>query len=278
VIFERWFRIHLKMKRCSTCNRTYTDPNLSFCIDDGTPLTTVDADDDATVVTPRANETDWNAVAYQPPRTYVPSGTEVRRRRAWPWVVGLLGAFIVGILVIGVAAVLLAPRMARRLERATANANTRNSNSNTAEANNNANANSTEHVDSPPPAEHEQVLAQLTEIENEWTVANLNADKKKLDRILADDFVGKGSEGQLETKADYIRDIERNTSVEKWEFNNLKLTLIGDRATLTGTITYFLQDEKVAFDFTDKFVWREGRWQATGAELKDKEGSDGTDV
>ena len=67
------------MKRCSTCNRTYTDPNLSFCIDDGTPLTTVDAADAATVVTPRGNENDWNAVAYQPPGPYVPPGGEVKR-------------------------------------------------------------------------------------------------------------------------------------------------------------------------------------------------------
>src|ERR1044072_8103669 len=102
------------MKRCSTCNRTYTDPNLSFCIDDGTPLTTVDADDDATVVTPRGDE---NTAAYQPPRPYVPPGTPVKRRRAWPWVVGILGAFILGILAIGLAAVLFVPRALRRVAR-----------------------------------------------------------------------------------------------------------------------------------------------------------------
>ena len=102
------------------------------------------------------------------------------------------------------------------------------------------------------------MLTQLTEIENEWTVANLNADKKKLDRILADDFVGQGTQGELQSKADYIREIERDTSVDKWEFDGLKLTLIGDRATLTGTITYFVSDRTMAFDFTDKFVWRDG--------------------
>ena len=104
------------MKRCSTCNRTYSDPNLSFCIDDGTPLTAVDTDDDATVVTPRGNEDGWNAAGYQPPGSYVPPGTVVKRGRAWPWIVGILGAFILGILVIGIAAVFLAPRMMRRLE------------------------------------------------------------------------------------------------------------------------------------------------------------------
>src|SRR5215216_384023 len=227
------------MKRCSTCNRTYTDPNLSFCIEDGTPLTTVDADDDATVVTPRGNENDWNTAAYQPPGSYVPPRTEVKRRRAWPWVVGLLGAFILGILAIGIAAMFLAPRMMRSLERPAprTRVENKNTNSNTAQAN----TNSTEHVDTPPPADHDQVLAQLRDLENEWTVANLNADKNKLDRILADDYVSH-PDGELQSKADYIRDIERDTSVQKWEFDDLKLKLIGDRATLSGTVTLFHRD------------------------------------
>ena len=261
------------MKRCSTCNRTYTDPNLSFCIDDGTPLTPVEANDDATVVTPRGNENDWNAVAYQPPRSYVPpGGGEVKRRRAWPWVVGILGAFLLGIVVIGIAAAFLAPRMMRRLERDRA-INIR-ENSNTSQPSNSnrasANVNSTEDVNAPPPTDHDQVLAQLKEIENEWTVANLNADKQKLDRILADDFVTH-VDGQPQSKADYIRDIQQDTSVDKWEFSELKLMLLGDRAVLSGTITYFFQDRQRAFEFVDKFVWRDGRWQATGAVIGEKE-------
>jgi hypothetical protein len=266
------------MKRCSTCNRTFTDPNLRFCIDDGTPLTDVEPDDDATVVTPRNTQEDnWNTVAYQPPRSYVPPGGEVRkRRRAWPWIVGLAGAFILGILAIGIAAAMLAPRIARRIEQANSNVNRRAENSNTAPETN-SNTNATENVDAPVPTDHEQVLTQLKDIENEWTVANLNADKKKLDRILADDFVGKGEEGELQSKADYIRTIERNTQVDKWEFSDLKLMLAGDRATLTGKITYFVGNRQPAFDFTDKFVWREGRWQATGAEIKEA-GSTGTNL
>ncbi|HKP83874.1 MAG TPA: DUF4440 domain-containing protein [Pyrinomonadaceae bacterium] len=264
------------MKRCSTCNRTYTDPNLSFCIEDGTPLMTVD-DDDATVVTPRGNENEWNSGAYQPPRPYVAPRAEVKRRRVWPWVVGLLGAFILGILAIGIVAALVAPRMMRRIEQESARtAEPRNSNTNTNTSEpNNGNVNSTESVNTPPPTDHAQVLTQLTELENEWTVANINADKKKLDRILADDYVGQpGEDGQLQSKADYLRAIQRDTSIDKWEFSDLKLTLTGDRATLSGTVTTFERDGKRVLDFTDKFVWRDGRWQATGSEVKEKESSD----
>jgi len=268
------------MKRCSTCNRTYDDSNLSFCIDDGTPLTTVDEEDDTTVVRPRGTEdNDWNAVAYQPPGSYVPPGSEPsKRRRAWPWLLGIGGAFVLGILALLIAAVVLLPRLmnSARNEHARSNTNQiENSNTNVAESN--SNSNTSEPVNTPPPTDHEQVLRQLTDLEQDWTVANLNADRKKLDRILADDFVGQGDKNQLESKADYIRNIERNTDVDKWEFTDLKLTLAGDRATLTGIITYFLRDRSVSFDFTDKFVWRDGRWQATGAEIE-RRGAPETDL
>jgi len=269
------------MKRCSTCNRTYTDPNLSFCIDDGTPLTPVETGDDTTVVKPRdKGDDEWNAVAYRPPSAYVPPGGEVKpRRRVWPWVVGIAGAFLLGILAISVAAVILAPRLMKRNERGRvtinepANSNTaENRNTNTADTSN-ANSNSTEGVDAPPPTNRDQVLAQLRDLENEWTVANINADKKKLDRILADDYVGQapGREGGLEVKADYIKRVEHDTETDKWEFSELKLTLVGERATLSGIITYFFRNGRaVSLDFTDKFVWRDGRWQATGAEIKER--------
>jgi|SRR5687768_3950560 len=58
------------MKRCPTCNRTYADLSLNFCLDDGTPLTS-----DA------APTTDLNAtVRYPPPRdTSEPPPTEIYR-------------------------------------------------------------------------------------------------------------------------------------------------------------------------------------------------------
>jgi len=265
------------MKRCTTCNRTYTDPNLSYCIDDGTPLTPVE--DESTVVSPRASNTEntWNAAPYQPPSYVPPPGMQVRRRRAWPWVVGILGAFILGIVAISIAAVLLLPRMVRTRQNAQTNRAIANSNASEPPANSNddnvngTNVNSNadpknEDVETPPPTDDDLVKTQLRDLEHDWTVANINADKKALDRILADDFVAPaGENGELQTKADYIKNIERDTTIRKWDFDDLKVALAGDRATLTGKITFEVGDRELKYDFVDKFVWRGGRWQATGS-------------
>jgi Domain of unknown function (DUF4440) len=272
------------MKRCSTCNRTYTDPNLSFCIDDGTPLTPVATDDETTVVKPRGNDDEWNAAAYRPPSPpspYVPSGAQPQpRRRVWPWVVGIGGAFILGLLAISVAALIMVPRMRTRQNERTRAPIHDPSNTNTVPGNINANSNSTGNANTPPPANQEQVLAHLKNLENEWMVANINADKKKLDLILADDYVGQsGPEGALETKAEYLERTERDTQIQKWEMSEEKLTLTGDRATLAGIVTFFLRDGRVgSFDFKDKFVWRDNRWQATGSELAPRKPPVGTDL
>jgi hypothetical protein len=198
-------------------------------------------------------------------------------------VLGTIGVLVIGIAGISIAVVLLLPRMMRTstnrgVSSNNANGETNNSNeradSNSSQRNENLsdtgkNTNTVEGgtTDNPPPADRDQVLAQLTDLEHDWTVANLNADKKKLDRILADDYVGTSSEGKTQGKAEYIRTIERDTSVQKWDFENLKLSLRGDRATLTGTVRLVIENKDVAYNFTDKFVWRDGRWQATGSEV-----------
>src|SRR5713101_8700358 len=102
------------MKRCPTCNKTFTDPNLSFCIDDGTPLVKADApayDPEATLVSPspsvneRSSEvtqtygqgeapSDWKGPVYQPPGAFVRQ-PQTRKPRVWPWIVGILVLLLV---------------------------------------------------------------------------------------------------------------------------------------------------------------------------------------
>ncbi len=251
------------MKRCPTCNRTYTDPNLSYCVDDGTPLA---EDDESTVVSPSSagGQDDWNAAPYRPPSSYVPPPPR-KKRRVWPWLLGIVIAFVLGVAGLMIAAAIFIPRIIRQPQvqpPVTTNANTDNTEQ----------AETSENIDTPPPTDEDHVLAQLRDLENEWTAANLNADKRKLGQILADDYVDQSGEGgTLQGKTEYINNIQRDTQIEKWEFDDLKVRLAGDRATLTGKIKYFGNGREVEFDFTDKFVWRNGRWQAIGSEVKRRE-------
>jgi type II secretory pathway pseudopilin PulG len=279
------------LKRCPTCKQTFTEDHLSFCVDDGTPLVTVDPqDDEATVVRTAAGDTSSEpssvsgerpANPYQPPSSYVPPGSYgERKRQAWPWIVGIFAILFVVLGGLGIAAVVFLPRMMRasnananlngNVQRPNnANGNLSSANANSAESKPN---NSTEEDTSPPPTDEAQVLSALTDLEHEWTVANINADKKKLDRILADDYVGV-IDGRSVGKAEYLKTIERDTLIQKWNFEDLKVNLSSDRATLTGTLRVEVKNEQgqiqpAAFRFTDKFVWRDGRWQATSSEVK----------
>jgi ketosteroid isomerase-like protein len=290
------------VKRCPTCNRTFTDRNLSFCTDDGTPLVSVEAaDDEATILMPSAGERQADSrgpsgaperrdvPAYQPPGAYVPPGSAGQsKRKAWPWVLGILVIVFVIFAGLGIAAAIMIPRIMR----ASSNTNSSNLNSNlgqrngsnpnlngadsnlnsnSAPANDNTNDNSAEDTTSAP-TDEDEVLQSLTDLEHEWTVANINADKKKLDRILADDYVGTSADGKPQGKAEYLRTATRDEAIQRWEFEDLKLSLKGDRATLIGIIRLDVKNQQgenqnLAFHFTDKFVWRDGRWQATGSEV-----------
>ncbi|HKP47149.1 MAG TPA: DUF4440 domain-containing protein [Pyrinomonadaceae bacterium] len=263
------------MKRCPTCKRVFTEPNLIFCTDDGTPLAPVSDTQEETVVNTSASRSEpakSSPPAYQPPSYAAPAS----RRRVWPWVVGVFALVLIAVVGLGIAAVFLMPRMLRSATPVNANSNRR-ANDNRPSLNSNANVNTNardENLNSdntnenaPPPTDRDEVLAQLTDLENDWTVANINADKKKLDRILADDYVGKSSEGKPQGKAEYLKTLERDTNIQKWNFEDLKVSLLGDRATLTGMIRLQANDKEAAFNFTDKFVWRDGRWQATGSDV-----------
>ena len=284
------------MKRCPTCNKTFTEQNLSFCIEDGTPLVAVaDGTDETTVVSPHTPKANPNAATeayvprdwqreYQPPGSFEPPGP---KRRVWPWVVGIAGALLIGVVGLGIALALMVPKMMRNNKADNNNANVgisqqpnsnTNSNANSAISNSNLNSNSSTNENAgviddaaPPPTDTAAVLSDLTEIEHEWTVANINADKRKLDYILADDYVGTASDGKSQGKAEYLRTIERDTTIEKWNFEDLKVSLRGDRATLTGRIRIQIKGQEVVYSFIDKFVWRDARWQAVGSEVAQAE-------
>src|SRR6476469_2446952 len=159
------------MKRCPTCNRTYTDTSLNFCLEDGSPLAT-DPDLNATIRYPAGRDTAEpppTEIYHPPPQVVTPRPTTPpppppppqqqwtpppttppprKKSNAVWWILG--GLAVVFIIGIGVVVMIIAlASLGSNTNTTNLNANTRNENRNsnvTANANvsnTNANANAT---------------------------------------------------------------------------------------------------------------------------------------
>jgi hypothetical protein len=247
---------------------------LSFCLDDGTPLI-VDsggrADSQATLVSPvpfPPMDTSGNMAPTQtfnqlPGKATVnvsgfnaapqPAYAPAPRKSKLPLVLGLL---VLAFLVIGgiVAAAIFIPPMLKDT-----------TNAKQAKPKPSPDWRPTPNATpaSDVPTDEDEVLDQLTKLEDEWARANVNADKAALERILADEFAG-GEEAP--TKRAYIDSLTADPTIKSWEIHDLTVDQNADRATVKASMTEETTKGKVSYDFTDKFVWRDHRWQAVASQ------------
>ncbi len=269
------------MKRCPTCNRTFDDETLSFCLDDGTPLVRDAfgrADSQETLVSPSpslprpetisdlplaqayehlSGKATVNVSQFEVPaaQAFTPSP---KQRRTWPWVVAVLAILLIVIGGIVIAAVVIPPMLR-------------------ASRNDNRAQPTPTRSDSPPrptpsvlpatetddvPDDEDEVLAQLSKLEDEWMRANVKGDKQALEKILADEYVG-GTTSH--TKREYIDSLTPDDTIKSWELKDLTVEQDGDRATVQGTLTDERTSGTEVHDFTDTFVWRDHRWQAVAS-------------
>lgn len=288
------------MKRCPTCNCAYED-SMSFCLDDGTPLLSASSNDPgATATTPAPRITNQapteilgaetvpyarpaspGAEKYYAPPQYAPP---VRRQSALPWILG--AALILGISAIVVALIFNRNRsdnsqVAQKTESApqpvntnvnlnvnrpasNANANVNNAgsanpdrNANGNESHGNTNINSTSNA----PTNQNEVLQDLKALEDKWNQAQIKGDKAALNYVLADDYRDKDGD-----KKKYIAVLKPIPDIVSVTPSELNLTLSGNDATIKGINTFrFKNGSLLRYRFTDTFVWRDGRWQATGS-------------
>ncbi len=247
------------MKRCPTCKRAFEDDSLTYCLDDGSPLVSeTRPDSDATLVSPSPP-----VAAPLPPTQFaryepaVSSLGTTPKRRVWPWVVG--GLLVLFFFVIAIVAVIVIPQILKKSQ----NSNRVVINVPTPEPSETSSPKSEE---SPSPTEAPTdegvVETQLTDLEKRWTQANIDGDKTALEEILADEYSGGDP---AHNKRQYIDELQPDTAVKSWELEDLSVDLNGDRATMTGYLKQVTTDGNQVFSFTDEFVWRDGRWQATGS-------------
>jgi hypothetical protein len=145
------------MKRCPSCNRTYTDTSLNFCLEDGTPLVDAagDPDPNATIrypepintnappaeiyrqQTPLLNQEEASAQPRQ--MAPLPQKQPHKKSNAVWWILG--GMAVLAIIVVGAAIMILALASMGSNANENTNTNTRNSNSRVVNRNSNANTN-----------------------------------------------------------------------------------------------------------------------------------------
>lgn len=155
------------MKRCPSCGRTFTDSSLNFCLEDGTPLVNDSAADpgatlhyDQRQTNPPATEV-YSPAPVPPPRPPVryeepysarpgqaaqanqwsplPPMPPAKKSNAVWWIVG--GIVVGGLVVVGVAVMILALASMGGNTNGNSNGNNRNSNVRIGNRNANANAN-----------------------------------------------------------------------------------------------------------------------------------------
>ncbi|HKP36159.1 MAG TPA: DUF4440 domain-containing protein [Pyrinomonadaceae bacterium] len=261
------------MKRCPTCKRSFEDDSLSYCLDDGTPLTAEAPSQSGlqeTIVTsgPPAVNNELPATQYaQLPgkATVSASGLDIPNlpsyspapppRRTWPWVVG--GLTILLLIGIVIAAVIAIPMIMKNSN----NSNSRVVVDDSPAASPSESATSTS-KDNAAPTDEDVVLKQLTDLEKQWTEANIKGDKEALGKILAAEYSGGDPR---RGKQEYIDELTHDPEVNSWELLDLKATLEGDRATMSGYLKQETTRGTEVYGFTDEFIWRDGRWQAVAS-------------
>jgi hypothetical protein len=253
------------MKRCPTCQRSFDDDSLSFCLDDGTPLASEGLSrSDASTLVGSAPTRSYNPARKETipaSQFHLPSGsleTPRKKRSVWPWIV------VLTLLVLGVVAVVAIVLIAPSMRVSSGNDNKAPSPTPTPLVKTaSPNPSPSEEVSDEPPTDKAEVLTALTALEERWTEANVKGDKVALEEILADDYVG-GVDSH--NKREYIDKLTPESTVKSWELQNIGVQLNGDRATVHGILREVKTTGTELYEFNDKFVWRDRRWQATGSD------------
>jgi hypothetical protein len=272
------------VKRCPNCNRTFNDDTLSFCLDDGTPLVgePQSPDSEVTLVSPAPATPDdeatrvaspnpqaygqlpgrptWSASQYQAPVQAPYAASPPLQRKSWPWVLAIIAVLFIGGTVIVALAIVL-PQMMH------SGTNTNRFGpapspipSPTRRPSPSPSVSPSVEESDEMPTDPDVALSQLTDLEDDWEQANVDADKDALDEILADEY-----RSDTQDKKHYLDTITPRPG-RTWTFSNEHVQLNGTSAVLTFHLVRSGGGEaETSGNYADSFVWRDGRWQATAS-------------
>jgi hypothetical protein len=110
--------------------------------------------------------------------------------------------------------------------------------------------------------------AYMRKAEEDWAALAVKPIPELLDRILADDYVGVSSKGDVRSKAQQIK-----LDAPDPEFASSKLDYVhyrhfGDTVLAQGGESLQRKDGKpdLSLIWTDVWMWRDGKWQVVGSQ------------
>ncbi len=104
---------------------------------------------------------------------------------------------------------------------------------------------------------------ELSQLQQEWSRAEVAGDVRAVDRLLADEYVLTTSDGTTLPKAQYLHDVEsEDTRVTAMTIKTTKVRLYGDIALVKGVTKWTEPNGKKHEErFTEPWLKRNGRWQ-----------------
>ena len=100
----------------------------------------------------------------------------------------------------------------------------------------------------------------LMKLENDWCGALIKNDVSALSPILADDLTEVTPSGVTGNKASILSEA-KSTKVSVCKSDQMKVSVYGSAAIVTGVTTYKDSSSGGEYLFTDTYVRRDGRWQ-----------------
>jgi hypothetical protein len=239
---------------------------------------------------PGAPQGDWATPSWPPNPTWqqpgVAGATAAPKKSKLPWILGGVAVLLLGLIGIGGAAAFFLLRGSseessntRRGLGFNINKNDKEANTNSSSTTTSSNANTSEHShdnmnsgsssSGEMPTDKEVVTKQLYDLEYAWCAADLKGDKAAMDRLLASEFVVTNPDGTTMNKKQYLAQMKPDEYNRTCTYSDFSLGQSANYAVIIGYNTVKGRTADGPFTerskFTDTFVWRDGRWQATAS-------------
>ena len=111
----------------------------------------------------------------------------------------------------------------------------------------------------------------LTALNRDYVASVQKGDVKRLEEILADDFMCSNPDGSLLDKAEYLKLTAQPVTISGLGAENVRIRLLGDFAIIHARFNYRSADGKQRRGrYTDNWARRDGAWVAVSAHVTDE--------